>query len=215
MESCNDARNAILSSNSNSNLDPSHAITMHVDLSSLNSVESFTSKVESQFSRVDLLVLNAAVFPLSFSTAEETGVDLTFTVNHVAHALLTTNLLKHYKDTMAAKGGMKIAVVSSSHHYFSPTPPPVTREALASEPDNYGPSASYGFSKVAGIHFVQEITDTFKRKGMDNFYINAVHPGASCSFYDTAGLRFVHFVHLSIICAFEHLCICAFEHMCI
>lgn len=175
MGSCNDAKESLR--NKIPNLD--QAVPMHIDLSSLKSVSSFVENFERQFDRLDVIVLNAAVFPVDYAVATETQLELAFSVNHVGHFLLTTQLLQRYAEPMVSLGGIKVSVVSSNHHFFSYDPPlwispPEQGLANASLFDS---NAAYGHSKLANIYFAQELTRRLDRQGLDHIFVNSAHPG--------------------------------------
>ena len=145
---------------------------LQIDLSRLQSVQNFTNNIMDTFEHIDMLVLNAAVFPTDFYIADDTGLDLAFSVNHVGHFLLTTRLVQKYKDSGA---GMKIAVVTSSHHFIN-YEDPLQRGTLTNASE-FDANAAYGFSKLANIHFTQELADRLHHNRSNHIYVNSVHPG--------------------------------------
>ena len=153
--------------------DISRAVPLHIDLSSLKSVSAFADDVLNSFDHVDMVVLNAAVFPVEFGTATETELELAFSVNHVGHALLTNRLLQHY----GLGSTMKISVVCSNHHYLAYETPQWTIAGALQNKSMFSANQAYGQSKLANIYFTQELTRRLDIRGADAIYVNAAHPG--------------------------------------
>jgi NAD(P)-dependent dehydrogenase (short-subunit alcohol dehydrogenase family) len=189
MRRCNEARNSLVGQVP----DVSLAVPMEIDLASLKSTAQFADAVAAKFPALHVLVLNAAVFPDSFGTAKETGLEMAFSVNHVAHFLLATRLLRNFAldapsktcTTTAASGerqhqnatsALKVAVVSSSHHFFAVNKP--LTEASFQDAASFAMDEAYGYSKLANLLFMQELSKRLLSRGV-NVYVNAVQPGES------------------------------------
>lgn len=86
-----------------------------MDLGSLASVGSAVQELESWNIVVDVLINNAAVMAIPYSTTVD-GFETQFGVGHLGHFLFTTLLLNGGK----IRDGGRIVNVSSDGHRFSP-----------------------------------------------------------------------------------------------
>ncbi|KAG8227059.1 hypothetical protein J437_LFUL013242, partial [Ladona fulva] len=104
---------------SKGNINGSHVVNadvevMELDLSSLHSVKAFAINFKLKHRKLDILILNAAVFGLGFCLTED-GFETHFQVNHLGSFYLT--LLLEEPLTLAAPS--RVVVVSSESHRFS------------------------------------------------------------------------------------------------
>ena len=134
------------------------------DFSSQSSIVAFTETFKRKYSRLDVLVNNAG---LMSNTRLETdsGIELTFAVNHLGY-FITTNLLL---DMLRESPASRIVVVASDLHLNGNIDP----NNLMHKHDYHGFSA-YCDSKLANLLFTYKMADVLK--GSDTT-INAVHPG--------------------------------------
>ncbi|RWS07509.1 retinol dehydrogenase 12-like protein [Dinothrombium tinctorium] len=88
------------------------AVFKHLDLNSLNSVYSFAKDIIDNEPRLDILINNAGVFKSPFMITED-GFETNFSVNHIAHALLTMLLLQKLSDSGTDSLPSRIVFVSS------------------------------------------------------------------------------------------------------
>lgn len=111
-EKCNNAANSInaelASSKSKGSVTPEL-----IDLADLNSVKSFASKLEGK--RVNVLFNNAGYVPVPNTPANEYGLDPSFSSMHLAHFLLTEELLRKNPD-------MRVVNTSSGTHHLCAIP---------------------------------------------------------------------------------------------
>lgn len=82
---------------------------IRVDLSSLNDVLTFCDAIKKKFPVVHMLILNAAVFGLRYTTTVD-GYETIFQVCHLGHFYMTLLL-----ESVLQKGS-RIVVVSSESH---------------------------------------------------------------------------------------------------
>ena len=134
------------------------------DFSSPSSIVAFTEAFKRKYSRLDVLVNNAG---LMSNTRQETdsGIELTFAVNHLGY-FITTNLLL---DMLRESPASRVIVVASDLHLNGNIDP----NNLMHKHDYHGFSA-YCDSKLANLLFTYKMADVLK--GSDTT-INAVHPG--------------------------------------
>ncbi|HZI16700.1 MAG TPA: SDR family oxidoreductase [Myxococcus sp.] len=137
---------------------------MTADLASQASIRQFAREFTQRYPRLDVLINNAGVNTSKQSYTEE-GVDLIFGVNHLAHFLLTQQLL----DTLRASGAGRIVNVASMW----------ARETLDWEHlhhvREYDHLRAYGFSKLSNLLFTAELARRLQGTGLT---VNACHPGA-------------------------------------
>ena len=137
---------------------------LHLDLTSLASVEAFHAEFQKQFSKLDILILNAGIFGVDQRTQD--GLESTFQVNYLSQFYLA-NLLKPLlmKSTMP-----KMVTLSSESHRFSlkTESADFMHLSAASNHSTY----AYNDSKLFQLMFVLQ-ADTL----WDKIHCIAVHPG--------------------------------------
>ena len=143
----------------------SKAIHLYIaDLSSQSQIRQLAGAVRSAFSKIDVLINNAACNFLHF-TQTENGIEMQFAVNHLAPFLLTHLLLDKLRN---AEQGRIINVTSRAH----------ARGSLHFEDlnlsNNYSAFAAYNQSKLANILFTYELA---KRLQDTSITVNCFHPG--------------------------------------
>ena len=89
---------------------PGEAELFVADLASLDTVRGLAREVRDRHRRLDVLVNNAGLF-LEERRESADGYELTFAVNHLAHYLLTHDLLDRLRD-----GGGRVVTNSSGLH---------------------------------------------------------------------------------------------------
>jgi retinol dehydrogenase 14 len=134
------------------------------DLSSLAEVQKLARRLRSDLSRLDVLINNAGVISRTRRVSRD-GYELTFAVNHLAHFLLTTELL----DLIKVSSPARIVNVSSMVHYGAE----IDFQDLMLE-HNYDGYRAYEQSKLANVLFTTELT-----RRLDGTGVTAVslHPG--------------------------------------
>ncbi|XP_071749487.1 WW domain-containing oxidoreductase [Lepeophtheirus salmonis] len=94
--------------------DDSRIIALECDLSSLESTDAFVLKFKSLFDKLDVLVLNAGVFGLSYYLTVD-GFEQTFQINFLSHLYLAYAL----RRSLIRASSPKIVIVSSESHRFA------------------------------------------------------------------------------------------------
>ncbi|ODM95497.1 Retinol dehydrogenase 12, partial [Orchesella cincta] len=102
--------------NSNPDLSCSKVTIFEMDLMSLASVRKFADNVMGNFSRIDLLLCNAAVIKTPYQVTED-GFESQFQANYLSNFLLTDLLLNRLKATAKMKGSPCQIIYSSSLIY--------------------------------------------------------------------------------------------------
>jgi len=135
---------------------------MQVDLASQASVRHFASEFQSRYSRLDVLIHNAANFDLSMKkpVLTEDGLETIFATNHVAPFLLTWLLL----DMLKASAPSRIITIASKGLTMYPN--------LDIEFDNFqgnrkfNPQHAYYHSKLAQVIFTYDLAERLKGTGV-------------------------------------------------
>lgn len=134
------------------------------DFSSQASIVEFCEKFKRKYDRLDILVNNAGL--MSQKRVEtDSGIELTFAVNHLGYFLTTNILLDMLKDTPASR---TIVVASDLHLHGN-----IDLNDLMHE-HNYHGFKAYCDSKLANILFTYKLAGHLKGSGTT---INALHPG--------------------------------------
>jgi len=136
-----------------------------MDLASLASVREAAAEVLDRWERLDVLINNAGVI-LSERQLSAEGYEMTFTVNHLGHFLLTDLLL----DRLKASAPSRIVNVTSTAHRGADD---VGFDDLHAE-HAYSANAVYSRTKLANILFTKELARRLAGTGVTAF---AVHPG--------------------------------------
>lgn len=140
---------------------------MICDLSSMQSIRTFTESFKQKYDRLDILVNNAGVITLGrHETAD--NLELQFGVNHIGHFLLTLLLLDLLNNTPSSR----IFVVGSGAYnagriYFD--------DINLSK--HYNVVRSYSQSKLSNLLFARELAVRLKKCG-SGVTVNVAHPGA-------------------------------------
>lgn len=139
-----------------------------LDLASLRSTRECAQQVKAQYTHIDILILNAGVFALPYSTTED-GYETTFQVSHLSHFYLT-NLLSDLFDHTT-----RIVVVSSESHRFSTLPTTdLTESELSPSPNKFWSMLAYNNAKLCNVLFAFELARRWQNRGICVF---ALHPG--------------------------------------
>jgi NAD(P)-dependent dehydrogenase (short-subunit alcohol dehydrogenase family) len=138
----------------------------NADFSSLRQVYATTQRILSQSRKLDILINNAGIGGGEKNIREtgEDGYELRFTVNYLAHFLLTNYLLHLLINSAPSK---IINVVSGAQEPIDFNDVMLTR--------NYSGSRAYGQSKLALIMFTFDLAEKLKAKGVT---VNCLHPAS-------------------------------------
>lgn len=140
---------------------------LKLDLSSLESVKSFTDKIKKVYNKIDLLINNAGVMVPPYTKTNE-GFELQFGTNHLGHFVLTAGLFDLIKNSSEGK----IVNVSSSAHKFGK----IDFEDLNWEKRKYKEWRAYGDSKIANLYFTYELSRRLTKAG-SKVKVTSCHPG--------------------------------------
>lgn len=144
---------------------PPNAVLMQVDLANLARLRNFLTRFKAQYQRLDLLVLNAGVWPRTRRRTED-GFELTFGVNHLGHFFLAHELL----PLLEAGAPSRVVVLTSSLHFKGELD---FDDPMFKVRKHHGPTA-YAQSKLANVLFTLAAARKWAGKGVT---FNCVHPG--------------------------------------
>ncbi len=135
-----------------------------LDLGSFASIRQFAQQIRSRFDRLDVLVNNAGIWPLSRVTTAD-GLESTFGVNHVGTHLLTVELLPLLKKSAPSR-----IVLSSKLHYRGK----MDWDDLQAERKSFNGPKMYSHSKLMNVLFTKALARRVQGSGVT---VSAVHPG--------------------------------------
>ena len=137
-----------------------------LDLSSMDSIKSFSDEIHKRFKAIDLLCNNAGVMDIPFRKTTE-GFEMQFGTNHLGHFALTGRLL----DLIAHTEGARIVTTSSLMHI----PGKINFDDLHWS-KGYSGWGAYFQSKLANLLFTYELERKLKTAGAKAISV-ASHPG--------------------------------------
>ena len=143
--------------------------TMHLDISSFESIRGFVKRFEAMKLSLDVLINNAGVMACPFRKTKD-GHELQFGTNHLGHFLLTELLLPKLKESASSR----IVIVSSIAHARAGE----IRFDKFNDEKSYDRVEAYGLSKLANILHAKDLN---QRMAKDGITVNALHPGVIMS----------------------------------
>jgi NAD(P)-dependent dehydrogenase (short-subunit alcohol dehydrogenase family) len=138
------------------------------DLRSLTQVREAVREVKERFDALHVLVNNAGVVVPTRRLTED-NIEETFAVNHVAHFVLTVELLDLLESSGTAECASRIVTLSSQAHHDG-----YMRWHDLRFKQNFAPYRAYAMSKLAGILLTRELA---RRLAGTRVTANAMHPG--------------------------------------
>jgi NAD(P)-dependent dehydrogenase (short-subunit alcohol dehydrogenase family) len=147
-----------------------------LDMCSYPSVQAFTSRVETQLSRIDIVLLNAGGMKLDFTLNKSTGHEWAMQVNYLSTMLLTLLLL----PVLRAKGKSggepaRITIVSAALTLAAKFPNKNAIPLLASfdDPKNFDQQETYNSSKLLAHMFLWKLVEYVSA---DDVIVNLADP---------------------------------------
>jgi len=134
------------------------------DLSSQQDIRRIASEFKNKYSKLHVLINNAGGTFMTRQLSVD-GIEMTFSLNHLAYFLLTNLLL----DTILASSPARIINVSSDAHSGGK----IEFDNLQGE-RSYSGIGPYGNSKLANILFTNELARRLEGTGVT---VNVLHPG--------------------------------------
>jgi len=152
--------------------EPNCSVTgLNIDLRNLSSTHESAIRLRDTLPRLDLLILNAAVMGIPERRSGSSGQELQFTVNVLAHYILTAKLI----PLMQESDNARIVTVSSIRHHAAQT-----GEAEPWNPGVYQPRAAYATSKAWQLAFSFYL-DNYLTGDVSGLRSVAAHPGWSAT----------------------------------
>ena len=139
---------------------------LNLDLADLSNVKNAAKLVKNKFNRLDVLINNAGIMAPP-KTLSKQGFEIQFAVNHLAHMLLTLQLLPMLKE----KNNSRVVTVTSGVQYFGKIQWDDLQGKL-----KYDRWASYSQSKLANVMFGLELNLKLKENNSKTSSLLA-HPG--------------------------------------
>ncbi|KAF5282876.1 hypothetical protein FQA39_LY17456 [Lamprigera yunnana] len=142
---------------------------LHLDLTSLKSVTEFSTIVKNTYLKLDMLILNAGVFGLSYSKTID-GYETTFQVNHLSHFHLVNLLVP-----LLTVGSRVVVLSSESHRFANFTIENLSESILSPQTANkYWDMMAYNNSKLCNVLFARLLAKKLQSEGISVF---SLHPG--------------------------------------
>lgn len=140
-----------------------------LDLTDFASIKSAADTFTSQESRLDILLNNAGIMAVPYSTTAQ-GYEIQFGTNHLGHALLTKLLLPTLLKTAESGNDVRIVNLSSEGHQLAPMSCGIIYDSAAAE--TYGTWSRYGSAKLANILHARGLASRYP-----SLTAVSVHPG--------------------------------------
>lgn len=149
-----------------------------LDMESYESIQAFARKCQEKLSRIDIVILNAGLSPMKFSTVPATGHEKTVQVNHLSTALLAILLLPILKGKSVNQSPPHLTIVNSLTSHLCKFPNKDRRPLLPSFDDTditpWSAEERYGVSKLLSQLFIVKLADLISPSDV---IINMVDPG--------------------------------------
>ncbi|MCJ1377222.1 hypothetical protein MMC17_000314 [Xylographa soralifera] len=165
-----------------------------LNMDSFDSVLAFGRRAQS-LDRLDMVLLNAGLSKIEFTTSADTGHETTVQVNHLATALLSLLLLSPLRATAAKYNKpSRMTITSSEVHMWTPfkeQSAPNILQRLDEKSAFPKPPDRYNVSKLLNVLWTRELASKIKAK---DIVINTVNPGLCHSSLhrddNSAGLKY-------------------------
>ena len=149
----------------------SNITVMELDLSSQESIKTFSKNFHNKYDTLHILLNNAGVMTTPYGLTKD-GLETQQGINHFGHFLLTNLLFDIIKKTKDAR----IVSVSSLAHKFGASID--FDNLLYAEGKGYNKAKAYSRSKLENLLFIYELDRRIKDKGL-SVEVFAAHPGVS------------------------------------
>ncbi len=141
---------------------------MALDLADLSSIREFASKINNEYTRLDILLNNAGVMQTPQIQTKD-GFELQLGTNHLGHFALTGLLL----DLLLKTDDSRVVTMSSLTHKMAK----IDFEDIMLE-DSFSRNRAYGNSKLANLLFTYEFQRRLEKENKSTISV-AAHPGYS------------------------------------
>lgn len=145
-------------------------VVMQLDLTSLESIKTFTQNFKSHYKQLDVLLNNAGIMTTPYQLTKD-GFEGQIGTNHLGHYALTGQLIELIKKTPKSR----IVNISSSAHKWGKID---FDNLLFENGKGYTPMKAYSTSKLSNLLFTYELQRKFDAAGVHSMAL-AAHPGIS------------------------------------
>lgn len=147
-----------------------------LDMSSIDSIQHFARRAETDLSRLDMVLLNAGVRKLSFGTVPSTGHEETVQVNYLSTVLLAILLLPVLKSKSPAGSVGRLSIINAALALAAKFPNRDEVPLLPSfdDPKHFDPIDRYNTTKVLAHMFLWKLVDYVSA---DDVIVNLPDPG--------------------------------------
>lgn len=149
-----------------------------LDMESYDSIQSFVRKCQDSLPRIDIVILNAGLCPMTFSTVPATGHEKTIQVNHISTVFLAVLLLPVLKSKSNGENTPRLTIVNSITSHLCRFPNRNKRPIMPSFDDTtsipWNPEERYGVSKLLCQLFIVRLAELISH---EDVIINMVDPG--------------------------------------
>ena len=147
-----------------------------LDMSLYDSIQAFARRVESQLSRIDIVILNAGRARFDYHKVESTGHEEALQVNYLSTMLLTVLLLPTLKAKIPPGGQPARITISSAALTLAAKFPQRNANPLLPAldgPQNFDRSENYNTSKLLAQMFLWKLVDVVSA---DDVIVNLADP---------------------------------------
>lgn len=147
-----------------------------LNMNSYDSVQEFAERAKRELSRLDIVVLNAALGRHKFGTEPSTGHEETIQVNYLSTTLLAILLLPLLKNKSPVGQPGRLSIVNSALalNVKFPTEKQPPYLPIFDDPANFGVQGNYALSKLLGQMFLYKLVD---HVSANDVIVNLVDPG--------------------------------------
>ena len=149
-----------------------------LDMESYDSIQAFVRKCQGSLSRIHIVILNAGLSLMNFTTTPSTGHERAIQVNHISTALLAILMLPVLKEKSLGQAPPRLTIINSVTAHLCKFPNRNKRPLLSSFDDTaitpWDPQERYGVSKLLSQLFMVKLADNISP---EDVIINMVDPG--------------------------------------
>jgi NAD(P)-dependent dehydrogenase (short-subunit alcohol dehydrogenase family) len=146
------------------NISKAAVYTVALELSELDSIDSFADAVLAMNRPIDLFIANAGIMACPLERNSR-GAEMQLATNYVGHAVLVSRLA----GVIAQSNLPRVVALTSSGHHFSGI-----RDDINFDREGYDKWAAYGQSKTACALLARKVHSAMSNLGVTGV---AVHPG--------------------------------------
>ncbi|KAI1773951.1 NAD(P)-binding protein [Hypoxylon cercidicola] len=150
---------------------------MLLDMSQYDSIQDFVRRVDSQLSRIDMVILNAGISKFKYETVSNTGHEAHIQINYLSTVFLAILLLPILKSKSPPSTPGRLTIVHAALSLIVPLPKAQDHKTLLrtmDDPKTFAAGSQYNLSKVLAQMFAYKLVDYVSA---DDVVVNLVCPG--------------------------------------